>query len=260
MRRSVLAGPARPAGRGCRGPEPVPDWVVTGAGAVDTDLGVLRSGKEADVSLLERAVPGGEGPGTAVVLAAKRYRGPEHTAFHRSAAYTEGRRVRRSRDRRALERRSSYGRSVAATQWAYAEWSALSRCWSAGLPVPYPVQLDGAEILMEFIGEGRTAAPRLAQTRPEPQLLRHYFDQVRDVVVGLAAQHAAHGDLSPYNLLADGERIVVIDLPQVVDLVANPGGPQFLRRDCHTVCAWFTARGLAVDEDLLFEEAAAFLG
>jgi RIO kinase 1 len=70
----------------CRGPEPLPDWVVTDRAAVDTELGILKTGKEADVFLLERAVPGD--PAQQVVMAAKRYRGEEHRTFHRSAAYT----------------------------------------------------------------------------------------------------------------------------------------------------------------------------
>ena len=75
-----------------RGPRPHPDWLVTDLAAVDTELGILKTGKEADVFLLERAVPGD--PEQAVVMAAKRYRGEEHRSFHRSAAYTEGRRTR----------------------------------------------------------------------------------------------------------------------------------------------------------------------
>ncbi|HZG97189.1 MAG TPA: RIO1 family regulatory kinase/ATPase, partial [Nocardioidaceae bacterium] len=67
----------------------------------------------------------------------------------------------------------------------------------------------------------------------------------------------AHGDLSAYNVLAVEDRVVVIDLPQVVDLVANPRGMEFLQRDCHNVCAWFTSRGLDVDEADLFADAVA---
>ena len=118
----------------CRGPEPRPDWVVTSQAAIDTELGILKTGKEADVFLLERAEPGGP----SVVMAAKRYRGEETRSFHRSAAYTEGRRTRRSRDARALARKSAYGRAVAAGQWATAEWEALKRLWLLGVPVPYP--------------------------------------------------------------------------------------------------------------------------
>ena len=234
----------------CRGPEPRPEWVVTSRGAVDTDLGILKTGKEADVFLLERADP--HEPGDGVVMAAKRYRGEEHRNFHRSTAYTEGRRVRNTRDARAMAKKTSHGRSVAAGQWAWAEWTALNRCWELGLPVPYPVQIDGTELLMEWITVAGETAPRLAQTRPEPALLASYFDQMRDFLSGLARHGLVHGDLSPYNVLAAGDRLVVIDLPQMVDLVGNPAGADFLLRDCTNLCQWFRARGLEVDEHALF--------
>ena len=237
----------------CRGPEPTPDWVVTDRAAVDTDLGILKTGKEADVSLLHRAVPGTDG----VVLAAKRYRGEEHRAFHRSTAYAEGRRMRNTRDTRALARKSRHGRSVAAGQWAWAEWEALKRFWAAGVPVPYPVQVDGTELLMELVTVDGEAAPRLAATRPDRPLLESYYEQMRDVLVALARDGVVHGDLSPYNVLAAGERLVVIDLPQVLDLVANPAGPDFLLRDCQNLCTWFRRRGLEVDEHELFGEVIA---
>ncbi|MEO7060088.1 MAG: RIO1 family regulatory kinase/ATPase [Lapillicoccus sp.] len=241
----------------CRGPRPTPDWLVTDRGAVDTDLGVLKTGKEADVFLLERAVPGTD---RSVVLAAKRYRSSEHRTFHRSTTYTEGRRVRNSRDGRAMAKGSAHGRSVAAGQWAWAEWEGLKRCYEAGIPVPYPVQIDGTEILMELVTDPEldgAAAPRLAQSRPDPVRLRSYFDQLRDAMATLAAMGVAHGDLSAYNTLAAGDRLVIIDLPQVVDIVANPAGTDFLMRDCHNVCSWFAARGLEVDEHQLFGELVA---
>jgi RIO kinase 1 len=234
----------------CRGPEPRPHWVVTSAAAVDTELGILKTGKEADVFLLERAVP--HDPSQAVVLAAKRYRDTEHRSFQRSAVYTEGRRTRNTRDARAMSKKTAHGRAVAAGQWARAEWEVLVRLWSAGVPVPYPVQLDGTEILMELVSLDGTAAPRLAQVRPKGELLRSYFDQVRDAMTVLAAMGLTHGDLSPYNILAAGDRLVVIDLPQAVDIVANPTGMDLLMRDCHNVCTWFVARGLDVDEQELF--------
>jgi len=239
----------------CRGPEPLPDWVVTSQAALDTELGVLKTGKEADVFLLERAVPGD--PERATLMAAKRYRSEEHRSFHRSAAYTEGRRTRNSRDARALAKKTAHGRQVAAGQWAWAEWEALRRLWSAGVPVPYPVQIDGTEILMEFVQVDGAAAPRLAQSRPGRDLLASYFQQLRDAMAELARLGLAHGDLSPYNILAAEERLVIIDLPQAVDIVANPTGLDFLMRDCRNVCRWFTARGLDVDEDDLFAEVLA---
>lgn len=242
----------------CRGPQPRPDWVVTSQAAVDTELGILKTGKEADAFLLERAVPGSDLTGESVVMVAKRYRTNEHRDFHRAAAYTEGRSVKRSRDQRAIKRKSTWGRLVATGEWAVSEWDALKRCWELGLPVPYPVQIDGTEILMEWItGPDGETAPRLAQTRPEPDLLASYFDQLRDALATMVQHGFVHGDLSAYNLLAAGDRLVVIDLPQVVDLVGNAAGMDFLLRDCANVCGWFRSRGLAVDEHELFGELMA---
>ena len=162
----------------CRGPEPRPDWVITDRAAVDTELGVLKTGKEADVFLLERAVE----DGASVVMAAKRYRDAEHRNFHRNDVYTENRQGRDTRAGRAIAKNSTFGRKVAAGQWANAEWESLKRCWQVGLPVPYPVQIDGTEILMEWIRYDDETAPRLAQTRPEPELLRWYFEQLREAL------------------------------------------------------------------------------
>ena len=239
----------------CRGPEPRPDWVVVDRAAVDTELGVLKTGKEADVFLVERADPAH--PDAGVVMAAKRYRSSEHRTFHRAAAYTEGRSMKRSRDRRALDRKSTFGRQVAAGEWAVSEWDALKRFHTLGLPVPYPVQIDGTEILMEWITVDGETAPRLAQTRPAPALLASYLEQLRDAMALMVQHGVVHGDLSAYNILAAGERLVVIDLPQVVDVVGNPNGPDYLLRDCTNVCAWFRARGLDVDEHELFADLLA---
>jgi RIO kinase 1 len=236
--------------KGAHGPEPRPDWVITDDAAVDTDLGILKTGKEADVFLVERAVPGD--PDRRSVLAAKRYRAADHRQFHRDAGYVEGRRVKRSRDQRAMEKRTTYGREVASGQWAVHEFGALCSLWSLGVPVPYPVMIDGTEILMEFIDNDGDAAPRLAQLRPERDLLASYFEQLSDAMGVLARQGLAHGDLSAYNILAQGERVVIIDLPQVLDIVANPNGVEYLLRDCRNVCQWFTSRGLEKDpEELL---------
>ena len=242
-----------------RGPEPRPDWVVTSQGAIDTELGILKTGKEADVFLIERADP--LEPVGGVVMAAKRYRDTDHRTFHRAASYTEGRSMKRSRDIRALKRKSTWGRLVAAGEWATSEWDALKRFHELGLPVPYPVQIEGTEILMEWVtqivdGEVQTA-PRLAQTRPAPELLSSYFEQLRDAMTTMVKSGVVHGDLSAYNVLAAGERLVIIDLPQIVDLVGNPQGMDFLLRDCTNMCAWFRARGLDVDEQVLFGELMA---
>lgn len=238
-----------------RGPEPRPPWLVTSAAAFDTELGVVKTGKEADVFLIERAIPGEPG----CLLAAKRYRGRETSDFHRSSQYEEGRLLRRSRDQRAVAKKSAYGRSVAAGHWAASEFAALSAAHEAGIPVPYPVQVSGTEVLLEFIGDGRTAAPRLAQTRLRGDALRDPRDQVIAILTGFARAGLAHGDLSAYNLLVHDGRVVVIDLPQIVDLAVNPAGADFLYRDVVNVCTWFARRGCDVDAEAVFAEVLAQL-
>jgi RIO kinase 1 len=130
--------------------------------------------------------------------------------------------------------------------------------------VPYPVQLDGTEILMEQATVDGRAAPRLADTRPSPGELAGWFEQLRWTMAELARLGVAHGDLSAFNVLAAGDRIVVIDLPQVVDLAANPNGMDFLHRDVQNVCSWFRRKGLALpeghEEELFGELVAAAFG
>ncbi len=226
------------------GPEPHPAWVVTALAAVDADLGVLKTGKEADVHLVRRAVPD---TGPTSLLAAKRYRAAEHRMFHRDAGYLEGRRVRRSREMRAMANRTSFGREIIAGQWAAAEFAALSRLWDLGVAVPYPVQLLGTELMLEFIGDpDGTAAPRLAQVRGTADELADLWRQLLDALTVLARAGLAHGDLSPYNILVHHGRLVLIDLPQVVDVIANPQGREFLIRDVANVARWFAARGVDV--------------
>lgn len=236
------------------GPQPWPDWLVTADAAIDTELGILKTGKEADVFLLERATDQ-----QSVIMAAKRYRGVDHRLFHRDSGYTEGRRIRNTRDRRAMAKGSRWGRQVEAGQWAVAEFACLCELWQADLPVPYPVQLDGTEILMELItlADG-SAAPRLAGCRPTRDQLDLYFDQLRTAMITMATLGLTHGDLSAYNVLATEDRVVIIDLPQAVSIVGNPQGADFLARDCRHVATWFTARGLDVDGEALFGEVVAY--
>ncbi|WP_042410709.1 serine protein kinase RIO [Streptacidiphilus carbonis] len=225
-----------------KGPEPRPDWVVTELGAVDTELGIVKTGKEGDVFLLERGVPGTH---RSTLLAAKRYRDGQHRMFHRDSGYLEGRSHKESRISRAMAKRTDFGKQAIAGQWANAEFSALCRLWSSGVSVPYPVQITGTEILMEFIGDrSGTAAPRLAQLRSEEADLDDLWEQLTVNLSLFARAGYAHGDLSAYNLLVHEGRLVVIDVPQIVDVIANPRGRSFLERDVRNVGAWFTARGL----------------
>ena len=110
-----------------RGPRPHPGWLVTDLAAVDTELGILKTGKEADVFLIRRGVPGGR----SCLLAAKRYRDAGHRMFHRDSGYLEGRRVRESRVNRAVASRSAFGREAIAGQWAHLVGGTVDRHLSA---------------------------------------------------------------------------------------------------------------------------------
>ncbi|HEX2133626.1 MAG TPA: RIO1 family regulatory kinase/ATPase [Actinophytocola sp.] len=269
VRESAFAAPPLPPGAdrwstwgdGEQGPHPRPEWVVTELAAADTELGVLKTGKEADVHLIRRSVPDTD---RGSLLAAKRYRSNEHRLFHRDAGYLEGRRMRRSREMRAMAGRTAFGRNLIAEQWAVAEFAALSRLWSIGVPVPYPVQRGGTELLMEFLGDAEgVAAPRLAETRPEPDELVELWHQLVSVLELLAGEGMTHGDLSAYNLLVHDGQVVLIDLPQIVDVVANPRGTEFLARDVANVMGWFRSRGLPgdlLDHDQLTNRLLAAAG
>ena len=100
-----------------------------------------------------------------------------------------------------MAKSTRWGRTVQAGEWARAEFGFLADLWSAGLPVPYPVQLDDVEILMEFItlADG-TGAPRLAQTRPDRDLLESYWEQLTQAMRVMAGLGLAHGDLSAFNI------------------------------------------------------------
>lgn len=248
-----------------RGPHPYPDWVVQQRAARDTELGVLKTGKEADAHLIERALAPEERTGAIgewSLLVAKRYRAHEHRSFGGFEAYRAADKQRETRETRAKRKGTALGRQIAVAEWAAREFGLLKTFWQAGLPVPYPVQVDGSELLMEFIGSidadgAAHPALRLVQAEVSSDDLFDLAAQARASVVGFAALGWVHGDLSPYNTLVHEGRLVVIDVPQAVELVAHPNAQEWLLRDCTNLCDWFTRRGLAVDAQEWFSEAIA---
>ena len=227
-----------------RGPRPHPKWLVTELAAVDTELGVIKTGKEADVFLLRRGVPG---TGRSCLLAAKRYRDATRRLFHRDAGYLEGRRTRDTRVTRAAANRTAFGKQTIAGQWANAEFNALCQLHDAKVPVPYPVQITGTEVLLEFIGTADgAAAPRLAECALRGAELTGLWEQLVEAMGTLAGLGLAHGDMSAYNLLVHDGKLIIIDTPQVVDVIANARGAELLDRDAANVASWFAARHLPV--------------
>lgn len=239
---------------GDHGPDPVPDWVITSDEARQYELGMLKTGKEADVHLVERR------HGDRVnLLAAKRYRGFEDRMFRNDAKYREGRRTGVSRVDRAMAKGTRRGMGFRAAQWVETEFDTLSRLWSAGVAVPYPVQKLGHEVMLEFIGDDdEGAAPRLVQTKPNPRLLASLWEQTVENLRLIARCGLVHGDLSAYNMLVWQDRLVLIDFPQAVDAVTNRAGLSLLERDVSNVCTWFSRQGLeAADPGWLLAEIVA---
>jgi RIO kinase 1 len=231
------------------GPDPVPDWVITSGDARQVELGLLKTGKEADVHLVERR------HGDDVnVLAAKRYRKFEDRLFRNDARYRAGRRTGERRLDKAMAEGSKAGMAFRARLWLQTEFETLSRLWSAGVAVPYPVQRLGNELMVELIGSEEEAAPRLVHARLDGAGLRDAWAQLEANLHAMVRHGVVHGDLSPYNILWDPGpgRLVIIDFPQSVDPVAHPEGLALLERDVTNVVDWFARRGVPCDRDELF--------
>ncbi len=243
-----------------------PAWLTAG-GTDDEVLGLLKTGKEAEVFVVERRTLDGS---RRAVLAHKRYRPLQVTkgdleaagftrarTFTGDAAYLAGRGYRYSRDRRAVDRRSAHGRRVLAERWPREEYDALVRAHAAGACVPYPVEFTGDGTLMQFVGDDGTAAPRLVSARLSAAELASAHAQLLADLAALTREGLVHADLSPYNLLWWRGRVWMIDFPQAVDLVVNPNGLDLLHRDVTTVSTWFARHGLACDAEAAFADLLA---
>lgn len=224
------------------GPRPVPEWVITEDAAHQIERGIIKTGKEADVHLLERRL----GP-RRHLLAAKRYRPPDRRRFHDDSRYRQGRRTGNRRTDLAIDKGSQAGRAFRAEQWVANEFDVLGRLWSAGVSVPYPVQRSGNEILLEYLGDDEGAAPRLVHAALAPGQAVDLFTQAVANLRRCAAHGIVHGDLSPYNMLVWADRLVLIDFPQSVDPIACPDGFLLLERDISNLCQWARRQGVACD-------------
>jgi RIO kinase 1 len=227
-----------------------PPWLITDPEAVETELGVLKTGKEADAYLIERSL----GP-RLHLLVAKRYRDPEHRTFRNDALYRAGRRTGDRRIDLAVHKGTRAGMRFRAWQWAEHEFRALSRLWEAGVAVPYPISCGGTELKMEFVGEGELPAPRLVDAaRAEPLDYEDLWRQCLDALRAMAACGIVHADLSPYNLLVLRGRLFVIDLPQSVEIGVHDQAMDLLLRDVRNTCRFFMRRGVECDAEEAFAE------
>ena len=246
-----------------------PEWLVREP-FHDVDHGVIKSGKEAQVDLVERV---SDEHGRSCLLARKRYLPRQVTAkgqleamgvqrastFRHDVQYREGRQFRKSRDRRAIERMTTYGKKLLQDRWKGTEYDVMSRLWDRGVSVPYPISYADDVFDLEYVGSWEMAAPQLNAARLDRAQLADAFDQLRVGLRAITAAGIAHGDLSAYNLLWWEDRLWFIDFPQSIDIAANLQGIDFLHRDVTNVCDWFQRRGLSVDAEELFADVLSFM-
>jgi RIO kinase 1 len=200
-------------------------------GLVDEVIRHLKNGKEAAVYVVVSEEE---------IRCAKVYKNVNQRGFHKQAQYQEGRKVRNSRQARAMEKNTGYGRKQQEEVWQNAEVDALYRLVAAGVRVPQPYNFVEGVLLMELVTDKQgSAAPRLSDlelTREEA--LEYHGFLIKEVVTMLCAG-LVHGDLSEYNVLIDAHGPVIIDLPQAVNAAANNNARRMLERDVDNLAVYF---------------------
>jgi RIO kinase 1 len=200
-------------------------------GLVDEVLRPLKSGKEASVYVV---LSEGE------IRCAKVYKDVNKRGFHKQAQYQEGRKVRNSRQARAMEKNTRFGRKQQEEVWQNAEVDALYRLAAAGVRVPQPYNFVEGVLLMELVtDEHGSAAPRLNDIELSREQALEYHSLLIKEVVRMLCAGLVHGDLSEYNILVDANGPVIIDLPQAVDAAANNNAARMLERDVDNLADYF---------------------
>ncbi len=209
-------------------------------------LHVIEGGKEGIVYCCR----GGPLAG-AELVAAKVYHPLHRRKFRNDAAYQydrlRGPAVRR--ERLAMSKKTSFGRSVQYGNWLGSEFETLQMLHQAGADVPLPIALGEGAVLMEYIGDENHAAPRLAQTELASGEARPLFERIMNNVALWLDLDRIHGDLSPYNILYWSGAITIIDFPQAIDSRFNQNARDLLQRDIANVCRYFERYGISGDPD-----------
>ncbi len=200
-------------------------------GLVDEVVRQLMSGKEATVYVVRC---GDE------VRCAKVYKEAGQRSFKQAAVYQEGRKVKNSRQARAMEKGSRYGRKMQEEVWQNAEVDALYRLAAAGVKVPTPYICFEGVLLMDLVtdADGRVA-PRLNDVEMDHATALEYHALMLQQVVLMLCAGIIHGDLSEYNILVDADGPVIIDLPQAVDAAGNTNAGPMLERDVDNLKTYF---------------------
>jgi len=202
-------------------------------GVIDAVMRPLKSGKEAAVYVVRA---GDE------VRCAKVYKDMAQRSFQQRVQYQEGRKVRGSREARAIGKATKYGRKQQETAWKNTEVDALYRLRDAGVRVPEPYGYFHGVLVMELVvdAEGHSA-PRLGEVDLTPDQARECHRFLVRQVVRMFCEGLVHGDLSPYNVLVGPDGPVVIDFPQVVSAAGNNAARAMLLRDVNNLTAYLGA-------------------
>jgi RIO kinase 1 len=196
-------------------------------GVIDEVIRALKSGKEATVYL----VRSGE-----ELRCAKVYRDMRQRSFQRRAQYQEGRKMRGSRQTRAANKSTRFGRSEQEAAWKNAEVDALYQLQAAGVRVPKPYGYFNDTLIMELVTDADgQPAPRLGEVDLSPELARQYHEFLIQQIVRMLHSGLIHGDLSEFNVLVAADGPVIIDLPQVVNAAGNNGALAMLERDVNNI-------------------------
>ncbi len=201
-------------------------------GLVDAVVRQLMSGKEATVYVVRCGDD---------IRCAKVYKEANQRSFRQAASYQEGRKVKNSRQARAMEKGSRYGRKMQEEAWQNAEVDALYRLAAAGVRVPKPYICFEGVLLMDLVTDAAGhVAPRLNDVELTEELALKYHAQLLHQVVLMLCAGVIHGDLSEYNILVDAEGPVIIDLPQAIDAAGNTEAGPMLERDVANLATYFS--------------------
>lgn len=202
-------------------------------GLIDEVISQLMSGKEATVYVVRCAD---------AICCAKVYKDARQRSFRKNASYQEGRKVRNSRQGRAMAKGSRYGREMEEAVWQNAEVDALYRLAAAGVRVPQPHLCFDGVLLMDLITDADgDPAPRLNDVVMDADLAITYHDELLRQVVRMLCAGIIHGDLSEYNILVGADGPVIIDLPQAIDAASNSNAAEMLCRDVDNLRSYFGA-------------------
>jgi RIO kinase 1 len=194
-------------------------------GVIDEVVRSLKSGKEATVYVVRSG---------AQLRCAKVYRDMGQRSFQRRAQYQEGRKVRGSRQARAMNKSTRFGRKEQEAAWKNAEVDALYQLIAADVRVPRPYGYFNDTLVMELVTDAEgNPAPRLGEVDLTPEIAREYHQfLIRQIVLSIGL---IHGDLSEFNVLVAADGPVIIDLPQVVNAAGNNGALAMLERDVNNI-------------------------